>query len=586
MAFLTPRNNTITTTENIRPSLPASLLSVNKAKICRFNSQSSRITRGVTCNASNEEKRASQDSLGKIDRRNVLLGIGGLYGLNSLSASAAPIAPPDLSKCGPPDLPPGVEPTNCCPPSAPKIVDFKLPSYSTPLRVRPAAHLVDDEYIAKYSKAVALMKALPDDDPRNFMQQANVHCAYCDGAYDQVGFPDLELQTHFSWTFFPFHRLYVYFHEKILGSLIGDPTFALPFWNYDTPGGMRMPTMYANTNSPLYDRFRDALHQPPTMIDLDYNFTDRQIPEEEQININLSIMYRQMVSNGKNTRLFLGEPYRRGDQPAPGQGSLENIPHSQVHAWTGDRAQPNNEDMANFYSAARDPIFFAHHGNVDRMWTIWKTLGGKRKDYTDPDWLDTAFLFYDENKQLVRVRVRDSLDPIKLRYRFQDVEIPWLRTRPTPQAQTTSTSKTKKASTRSLVGTTQTAFPRALDAPVTVLVSRPKKKRSKKEKEDEEEVLLIEGIEVDKDKFAKFDIYVNDEDDKKPSAASTEFAGSFVNIPHRAGNKSSKLKTHFRVSITDLLEDLDADDDDEVLVTLVPRQGNVTIARIKIVLAS
>jgi len=25
------------------------------------------------------------------------------------------------------------------------------------------------------------------------------------------------------------------------------------------------------------------------------------------------------------------------------------------------------------------------------MWTIWKTVGGKRSDITDPDWLESGF---------------------------------------------------------------------------------------------------------------------------------------------------------------------------------------------------
>ncbi|MFS7947023.1 putative catechol oxidase [Helianthus anomalus] len=43
------------------------------------------------------------------------------------------------------------------------------------------------------------------------------------------GFPDIEIQIHNSWLFFPFHRWYLYFYERILGKLINDPTFALPF---------------------------------------------------------------------------------------------------------------------------------------------------------------------------------------------------------------------------------------------------------------------------------------------------------------------------------------------------------------------
>ena len=30
-------------------------------------------------------------------------------------------------------------------------------------------------------------------------------------------------------------RFYLYFHERILGKLIGDDTFALPFWNWTRP---------------------------------------------------------------------------------------------------------------------------------------------------------------------------------------------------------------------------------------------------------------------------------------------------------------------------------------------------------------
>ncbi|XP_043687438.1 polyphenol oxidase, chloroplastic-like [Telopea speciosissima] len=530
----------------------------------------------------------SKDRGGKeIDRRDVLIGLGGLYGSTSFNvdplALAAPLKSPDLSKCGAADLPLGAKPINCCPPKKLKIVDFKLPSLlssSSPMRVRQAAHLVNDEYIAKYSKAIALMKALPADDPRSFTQQANVHCAYCDGAYDQIGFPHLEIQVHNSWFFFPWHRYYLYFFEKICGKLINDPTFALPFWNYDSPGGMQMPAMYANPNSPLYDKLRDPKHQPPTMVDLDYDKVDPNTIGQEQIASNLSIMYRQVVSNAKTTQLFFGTPYRAGDEPDPGAGSVENVPHGPVHLWCGDRSQPNLEDMGNFYSAARDPIFFAHHSNIDRLWTIWKGLGGKRKDYTDPDWLNTEFLFYDENAQLVRVKVRDTLDEKKFRYTYQEVDIPWLKARPTPR-------KTKVKPTADDSGG---QFPRALDSVVKTVVKRPKKSRSKKEKDDEEEILVIEGIELDRDVFVKFDVFINDEDETVSGPGNSEFAGSFVNVPHKHGKKMNmkNFKTCLRLGITDLLEDLEAEDDETVVVTLVPRQGKdvVTIGGLKIELAS
>ncbi|KAI3795827.1 hypothetical protein L1987_38487 [Smallanthus sonchifolius] len=284
---------------------------------------------------------------------------------------------------------------------------------------------------------------------------------------------------------------------------------------------MKIPDIYTNKKSPLYASLREAKHQPPSVIDLDFNGVDENLSRSKQVSTNLTIMYRQMVS-AKTTSLFMGSTYRAVDEATPG----------------GDSTQPNGEDMGNFYSAARDPIFYAHHANVDRMWSVWKTLGGKRNDFTDKDWLDSSFLFYDENAEMVRVKVRDCLD-----------------------------SKNP-----------------GLDKTIKVLVPRPKKSRSKKQKGEEEEILVIEGIEVKRDAFVKFDVFVNDEDDGvKATADKTEFAGSFVNVPHK--HKHGKnVKTRLRLGISELLEDLKAEDDDNVLVTLVPKNGGdeISIRGIKI----
>ena len=223
-----------------------------------------------------------------------------------------------------------------------------------------------------------------------------------------------------------------------------DPNFAMPFWAWDTPAGMKMPALYANPDSPTYNEIRDPKHQPPVLIDLDYNLTDETITEKEQISSNLTIMYRQVVSSGKTPKLFMGASYRAGDDPEPGAGSLENTPHGPVLIWCGNRNLPSIQDMGNFATAGRDPIFYGHHSNVDRMWSIWKTLGGKRKDFTDSDWLNTEFLFYDEEARLVKVKVKDCLDERKLGYEYQKIDVPWLKNRPTPRV-SKSTRKVKKS---------------------------------------------------------------------------------------------------------------------------------------------
>lgn len=534
----------------------------------------------ISCKSTNNDQESP--SPGKFDRRNILIGLGGLYGATTLATSpfsfAAPISAPEITKCGPADLPQGAAPTNCCPPTSAKIIDFKLPPPPTTMRVRPAAHLADQAYIAKFNRAMELMRALPDDDPRSFKQQAAVHCAYCDGAYDQAGFPNLELQVHNSWLFFPFHRYYLHFFERILGKLIDDPTFAMPYWSWDSPEGMAIPSMYANPNSALYDKLRDKAHQPPVVMDLNFSGSGPTPSPEQQIKRNLAVMYRQMVSNSKTSRLFFGSAYRRGDEPNPGSGAIENIPHGPVHVWTGDSTQPNMEDMGNFYSAGRDPIFYAHHSNIDRMWSLWKSLGGRREDIKDPDFLDASFLFYDENAQMVRVKVRDCLDNTKLGYVYQEVETPWLKSRPKPKVSSVlrKLKKLGKANA-AITKSAKEVLPAKLDKVLRVMVKRPKKKRSKKEKDELEEILIIQGIELERDVYAKFDVYINDEDDETSiTEENTEFAGSFVNVPHKHKH-GKKIKTQLRLAITDIMEDLDAEDDEHVLVTLVPTSAGDSI---------
>ncbi|KAG6395814.1 hypothetical protein SASPL_141943 [Salvia splendens] len=536
----------------------------------------------ISCNAS--ESHPSQ-----VDRRNLLLGMGGLYGASNLilpgDAPASPPPPPDLAKCTrgtnlnlrqPLDV-------DCCPPFSENALDYKLPS-ATDIRVRPAAHLADNDFIAKYEKATELMKALPADDPRNFMQQANVHCAYCNLTYDQgAADPSNKLQIHFSWLFFPWHRWYLYFYERILAKLIDDPTFALPYWNWDNPKGMAMPSMFVKENSPLFNPRRNQAHlpliDPPPYADLRYS-KKSSTPQDKVVQSNLTEMYSEMVRSAVNLEDFYGAKYNLGAKPDPGAGTVERGSHTAIHAWVGDPNSPAGEDMGNFYSTGRDPLFFCHHANVDRMWSVWRDLrGSKPKEFSDPDWLDTSFLFYDENAQLVRVKVRDTVENLKMGYTFQKVEIPWLNKRPKAKVR-----KAKVASTSSAPKATDTSvFPVKLDKVVRVLVDRPKRKRSKGEKEKEEELLVIEGIEVDTSEFVRFEVFVNDEDDDPSDVIDlAEYAGGYSQVPHK---NAANVKSKIRLGLTELLEDLDVEDDDKILVSLVPRDGgeDITIGGVKII---
>ncbi|KAI4299338.1 hypothetical protein L6164_032807 [Bauhinia variegata] len=433
------------------------------------------------------------------------------------------IPPPELITCqNSAQLPSWAKLNNCCPPipeNSSKMITFKEhlnTTDNTKLRVRQPAHEVvkDPEFIRKLERAIQAMKDLPDSDPRSFKQQAKVHCAYCSGAYPQLPWiysaADNPLQIHYGWLFFPFHRWYLYFFEKMLGKLIGDPYFALPFWNWDHPDGMQMPRIFTDNVTSLFHKFRNTGHFAPTMVDLNY---DEEAGDDagHQISIkyNLHIMHRQMMY-ANTPELFMGRCYRAGNEWSRlGGGSIENVPHNTVHDWVGDPEMPNGEDMGAFYSAAFDPIFYAHHSNVDRLWSVWKTLPGKfRKDFTSKDWLDSGFTFYDENSNVVKVTIRDCLDTKNLGYIYKDVENLWVSEdfKPKPRlALKTSNAKFPAAPTID-----ETKFPLVLDSTKKFYVMRPKQKP----KANENLILLIEDIEFLSFFRVKFDVFVNDEGDK------------------------------------------------------------------------
>ncbi|KAL3631509.1 hypothetical protein CASFOL_024493 [Castilleja foliolosa] len=514
-------------------------------------------------------------SEGNIDRRNMLLGLGGLGAANLVStpsSSANPIQAPQLDKCGvATNLNTGEKlDINCCPPTPNSIIDYRLPPVFQ-MRQRPSAHRVTPEYIFKYNTAIDRMKRLPADDPRSFMQQAMIHCAYCNGAYDQPGQGTLDLQVHNSWLFFPFHRWYLYFYERILGKLINDPTFALPFWNWDNPKGMTIPPMFLDPGTALYDAKRN---QDNLKAVIDLGMTGNKDPLQIVSN-NLTIMYSEMIRGNADVYDFMGKPYREGTESNPGPGSSERGSHTAIHVFVGDPREPSGEDLGNFYSAGRDPLFYCHHGNVDRMWTLWQYFLPSNKvpdkKITDPDFLNTSFVFYDENAQLVRVSVKDSLDNLRMGYDYERVDLPWLDYRPPPQ-----TARAKITRTSSTAPNAKTLFPLKLDGVVRFQVYKAKKGKA-------DELLVLENITVDTTKFLKFDVFVNDEDDNALELDKAAYAGTYAQVPHKTKNKTAT--TSIRLKLTDLYDDMDVGDDDTIVVTLVPRhQGpGVTIGGIKII---
>ncbi|XP_027157038.1 polyphenol oxidase I, chloroplastic-like [Coffea eugenioides] len=554
-----------------RPTRVTNQKSHAEASTCKAQKADHHQNPSTDDSISSSKSKCGKTSAGKFERRDVLLGLGGLYAATTLgtkqSSLALPVSP-DIFNCTEATETRNGIPINCCPPSAAGYNDY-TPSASE-VYTRMPAHAVSHDYVKKYSSAITKMKNLSMSDPRNFYQQANVHCVYCDEGYPQLGFPDKKLEIHSSWLFFPWHRWYLYFFERICKNLLDDDTFTLPFWQWDDSSGMQIPSMFNDSKLSLYDCIRNPKHLPPKVVDLAYNGTDLPIDPNIQIQYNCCTMYTQMITQSSTPDCFFGQPLLGGNDPDPGAGSIENIPHNCVHDWVGDPSQPNNEDMGVLYAAGRDPIFYAHHANVDRMWYIYDNVL-KRKNIEDPDWLNSSFIFFNEAARPVRVTVKDSTNLAKLGYTYPDLPLSWLDCK--PKARRKGLNPTKSAPKASEV------MPMQLEKPISFVVERPKKSRSGKEKAEAEEVLKIKGIQFDKGETVVFDVFVNEDDTSQSNPCKAESLGSFNSLAH---GHSMKSTTSQCFAISEVLEELGADDFDSILVTLVPRRGAVTIGGIEI----
>ncbi|KAE8709099.1 Larreatricin hydroxylase [Hibiscus syriacus] len=240
---------------------------------------------------------------------------------------------------------------------------------NSPFRVLRAAHLVDDNYVRKYSKAVEFMKALPDDDPRSFTQQANIHCAYCAGAYDVSLYDERRTQgiIHQQWW-----TLITMAMKKL----------------QQTKHGYRAileSCIYKWFRMPKLQVFSSAARSGPAMSRI-------QVQARSRTCLMNRFMYGVVILGSRMVKTW--EPFTLPGRPYVLRSSLENI---------------------------------------DRIWNIWKMIGnGNRKDYDNQDWLNSSFLLYDENANLLRAKVGDCLDTRSLGYVYQDVELPWLKAKPTP----------------------------------------------------------------------------------------------------------------------------------------------------------
>ena len=265
-----------------------------------------------------------------------------------------------------------------------------------------------DPITLAYANAVVAMQALPITDPRSGEFQAAIH-AKLKPRTPPPGSSWNQCQ-HDSWFFLPWHRMYLFFFERIVRSFVvaqgGPADFALPYWNYELPGNATLPTAFL-TPAFLPDGTPNPLHESAGR-------RDQALAAGGSLSATAISSANAMAST---VFTALAGPSFGGPPVGPahfGQSSglLESRPHNAVHNQIGGNASGAGCSaalMSSFECAALDPIFWLHHANIDRLWNVWLSTPGNALP-VDKTWLSQSFPFHDENGDPVSVQVADVLD--------------------------------------------------------------------------------------------------------------------------------------------------------------------------------
>ncbi|HVI59346.1 MAG TPA: tyrosinase family protein [Luteimonas sp.] len=278
---------------------------------------------------------------------------------------------------------------------------------------------IGQEMLQVYAGAVAAMKLRPEFDPLSWTWQWYTH--FVDGTTTKAA----ELARIFGsepgvagalanemWNtcqshagqnannFLPWHRMYVLFFENIIRQVSGRPDFTLPYWNYTAsdpalcgvlPQAFRLPNDLVFESLYRPDRIKLANNGKPIHKNQPGNLMDISVP-----------MGKASYSSSGGVQGFCR--------------AIDSGIHGSIHVLVG-----NKYNMGAVPYAARDPLFWVHHANIDRLWASWNLNGG-----TNPAlaWANKAFVFADGLGQRVSSRLRDYFDIATLGYTYDSFESP------------------------------------------------------------------------------------------------------------------------------------------------------------------
>ncbi|HEY0388999.1 MAG TPA: tyrosinase family protein [Gaiellales bacterium] len=218
------------------------------------------------------------------------------------------------------------------------------------LRHRLSVDKLDDGQLARFREAIRLAGQRLDN--RGFSWWAGVHGVpqgYCQHHVEN---------EHGARYFLPWHRAYLYQFELTLRDLVPDVTLPWWDWTFDAAHPRWIPDAYAQKK--LADGSANPLESQPIP-----RMTQPPVPEQPRQTTRAAnapgAAWQPTAEYVDKTLLNIKNYFKFSL-------ALEGI-HDGIHGHVGGT-------MANIGWAAYDPLFWAHHVMIDRIWALWQDRNG------------------------------------------------------------------------------------------------------------------------------------------------------------------------------------------------------------------
>lgn len=283
---------------------------------------------------------------------------------------------------------------------------------------RPSVLSLNSAQLASLRRGVAQMKAWNTEPHgsanfrRSWIYWANMHsyfgtgCAPVSGL-SAAGMSGLTAQSksnadeqatwctcqHRTIQFLTWHRMYLYYFEKVLQAAASDANLRLPFWDYES--NAQMPKAYRDQTyvNSMGQTVANPLYIP-----------NRQA----QLNAGTANLSASVVSTSNAMAQSSYSPFN---------SALEGTPHGAVHCSVGVANCPTGY-MGAVPAAGNDPIFYTHHTNIDRLYECWLRVSPSTRLPNNSAQLNTTFSFIDGSGALVQRKVADMLTTAQLGYHY------------------------------------------------------------------------------------------------------------------------------------------------------------------------